>query len=151
MANKEYKATPAGLAARMELDRAIAAASAQEQMREVQPERPATTPVIPGETPEETAALDKSEHRTRGEDFSDLFETPQPDDHDIYTDDLTDVDTEDLFGGPSDMSDLTTVTADQIYGEPLMSKAERKMRRRARKLKKIRRDNPPMVIRGVRL
>ena len=132
MVDKIYRGTLPGLPEREEIAREESAD--EETMQNIQR--------ISGETPEETAILNKSEKKTRGEDLSDLFETPQPDDHDIYTDDLTDVDTEDLFGGPEDMSDLTTVTSDQIYGAPMMSKAERKMRRRARKLKHLRRENP---------
>ena len=146
-----YRATPAGLAARE------AAEESEANMPEEQAEIPEAGDLnhlrkIPGESPAETAALDAQEKKTKGEDLSYLFEVPQEDDHDIYTDDLVEFDTEDLYGGSPDMSDLTTVTPEQMYGAPLRSAAERKAHKRNRNLQKLRRKYgpPPPSVSGMR-
>lgn len=52
---------------------------------------------------------------TESEDeLADLFEVPQPEDNDINCDDLLELDDEDVFGGPEDMSDLLSVSREDI-------------------------------------
>lgn len=48
-----------------------------------------------------------------------LFETPEAEDNDIYTDDLFELTDEDVFGGDTDMSDLTEITDEEMMGGDL--------------------------------
>lgn len=73
--------------------------------------------------------------------LADLFETPQPEDNDIYTDDLFTVDSQD-FELNTDISDLTRVSSDNIIGRPRSRR--RQMFRRTEKP-----YNPPTSIGGV--
>ena len=70
--------------------------------------------------------------KRRGDDMSDLFEVPQPEDNDIYTDDLVALDSEDVYGGDENMDDLLTVSHEDIMGKPLTSRKSRRMKRTQR-------------------
>jgi len=93
-----------------------------------------TTIRIPTEAtpPEEVEEEPKDE-------LDDLFEVPQPEDNDMATDHLVDIDEEE------DLSDLTTVTDEDIMGSPPVV---RKRKERPRRVG-IRREPPPTSIGGV--
>jgi hypothetical protein len=68
---------------------------------------------------QEAAPVEPPRPQTNANDMSDLFEVPQEDDPDIYSDDLVELDDEDVMGGDSDMSDLTSVSREDVMGRPL--------------------------------
>ena len=81
-----------------------------------------------------------------------LFETPNAEDNDIYTDDLTDLTDEDVFGGDTDMSDLTEITDEEVFGGDLdlsdlttvsQEQIYGKPQRRSRKQKATRKPESP--------
>jgi hypothetical protein len=57
-------------------------------------------------------------------DMDDLFEVPQEDDNDMYTDDLFEVDEEDL-DMDDDLSDLMTVSREDVMGKKPIPKSQR--------------------------
>lgn len=75
----------------------------------------------------------------------DLFEVPHEEDNDIATEDLFALDTEDIMGGDEDMSDLTSVSTDDIMGKPITSRKKRRMRTQPRY------EPPPTGIGGIRV
>ena len=84
-----------------------------------------------------------------GDDISDLFEGPQPEDNDVYVKDLVTVSEEDVFGdGGEDMSDLLEVDDEDIMGEeePENPPARRSVPRRPT----ITRRQPPSGLAGMR-
>jgi len=90
-----------------------------------------------------------------GDDLSDLFKTPDENDLDMKTDDLVDLDDEDIFGdGGEDMSDITDVTNADIMGEESPSGApasygvNRRYKTTARGRRAIRPAMPPTIYLG---
>lgn len=79
---------------------------------------------------------------------ADLFEIPQPEDNDIYSDDLIDVEDEDVFGGNPDMSDLTNVSNEDLMGEPKSSNKEKVYR--YHRPRRIVQPSPPTSFGGMR-
>ena len=63
-----------------------------------------------------SAALEQPEKPAN--DMSDLFEVPQPEDNDIFVDDLLELDDEEDMEDFDDLSDLTKVEMDDIMGKP---------------------------------
>lgn len=59
-----------------------------------------------------------------------LFDVPHDEDNDMFTDDLVELYEEDVFGGSSDMSDLTDVSKEDIMGKPVASRRRRKLMKR---------------------
>lgn len=70
--------------------------------------------------------------RKGAEDLSDLFDVPHPNDPDIYSEDLLDLDEEDISGG--DCNDLFEVTRDDIIGTPTRHKTFKVRRLKKREL-----------------
>jgi len=64
-------------------------------------------------------------------DMSDLFEVPQEEDNDMYTDDLFELDEEDV-GDEESLADLTRVTEEDIMGAPPRSKRPERPQRTQR-------------------
>lgn len=73
------------------------------------------------EEPEEVVEIVEEAPPTQeanGDDLSNLFQAPSRNDIDMKTDDLVEVNEEDVFGeGGEDMSDLTEVTNEDVMGE----------------------------------
>lgn len=92
--------------------------------------------VIAEETPEieETAepeAVVEDKPKLRADELSDLFEVPQEDDNDMYTDDLFELDEEDDL--EDDLSDLTSVSHEDIMGDAPRQKPRYRIVRPARR------------------
>jgi len=84
-----------------------------------------------------------------GDDISDLFEGPQPEDNDVYVKDLVTVSEEDVFGdGGEDMSDLLEVDDADIMGEEEPEKPT--TRRLVPQRSTITRRQPPSGLAGMR-
>lgn len=100
---------------------------------------PLATPAV---VDEEIIAREEAPKPKPKNDMSDLFEVPQPEDNDIYSEDLVslDVDT-DVMGG--DLSSLTAVSNEDIIGRP--PKPRYKIRRTG-----ARRESPPVSFGGMR-
>lgn len=97
----------------------------------------------PPEAQEEEVVEEQPEKTEHPEDV--MFEVPQEDDNDIRTDDLFEIDEEDLDpGDEGDLSDITRVTNDDLMGGPLIRRSPRKPKRI------IRRYNPPPTMGGLR-
>lgn len=60
-----------------------------------------------------SAVVPSTSHDNGGE-LEDLFAVPEPEDNDIRTDDLLELDEEDIFGGPEDMSDILSVSREDV-------------------------------------
>lgn len=54
--------------------------------------------------------------KMRSDALKDLFEVPKENDNDIYCDDLVDLSDEDVYGGDTNLSDLTSVNTEDIMG-----------------------------------
>jgi len=115
MSNPKYKLTKDG--------RVVPIASDIEPMPEpvVIPEEDITE--MPAEAPEPEPK----------DELADMFEVPQPEDNDMVTDHLVELDEED------DLSDLTAVSREDIMGTP--PKPKYKIVRRGRRF--LRREPPP--------
>lgn len=64
-----------------------------------------------------TAPQPEQPEESDRDDMADLFEVPEPEDHDMQYDDLLDVEDEDVFGGDSNLSDLTSVSREDVMGK----------------------------------
>jgi hypothetical protein len=104
------------------------------EILEEQPELPPPPQVVA----QEVAPAEPARPQTNADDMSDLFEVPQEDDADIYSDDLVELDDEDVMGGDSDMSDLTSVSREDVMGRPL-------------KKRRVRRPTPPPSMGGMQI
>jgi len=89
-------------------------------------------PEIPEEQPMETIEEEQPKHRPWKHDISDLTEVPQQDDHDMYTDDLLKLTDRDIYGGDPDMSDLLSVSNDEIMNGSRARKPTKRFRRTAK-------------------
>jgi len=80
------------------------------------------------------------EPQLQADELSDLFEVPQPEDNDFYIDDLFELD------GDDDLSDLTSVSNEDVMGPPPRV-VKRKTTPRVRRAS--RRYAPPPSVRGI--
>ena len=63
-------------------------------------------------------SVESATTEANGEDISDMFRAPLPDDLDVNVEDLVSVSDEDIFGdGGEDMSDILEVTEEDVTGE----------------------------------
>lgn len=65
--------------------------------------------------PEEVVPVEAEQKPKPADDMADLFEVPQDEDNDMYTDDLFEVDDADIMGGDN-LTDLTAVQNEDIMG-----------------------------------
>jgi hypothetical protein len=93
--------------------------------------------IIEEVAPESEPVAEVAEHE---DELADLFEVPQPDDHDIYSDDLVETDE------AEDLSDLTSVSREDVMGSRPKSKAKYRIVRRPRT---ARRFVPPTTLGGM--
>jgi hypothetical protein len=87
---------------------------------------------------------EKPEPEADSDGLSDLFEVPQPEDNDMVTDHLVEVDEED------DLSDLTDVSVEDVMGEaPEPEPPKKRYRIVPRGRRVIRREPPSTTLGGV--
>lgn len=104
--------------------------SPMEKRIKVVPVREEQVEAIPPEERIEPPPPDEIEEKPEDE-LADLFEVPQPEDNDMVTDHLVELDEED------DLSDLTEVTREDIMGTPPVKRVPK------RRLKRTGRHYPP--------
>lgn len=117
-----------------------------------QDEEPRPVPPVPpggeADADEETEEESADKPRFR-DDMSDLFEAPQPDDWDMFSDDVIEVDVEkDIVDGPlDDLTDSSTIVGDELGQQPtdLPSGKKRRPQRPPR-----RQPPPPGGLAGMR-
>ena len=102
-------------------------------------ERQVTEPEQEVEIVEEVAPESVVEEAKHEDELADLFEVPEADDHDIYSDDLVEA------PGLEDLSDLTRVTREDVIGSRPKAKGKYRIVRRP-----ARRFVPPGGMQGLR-
>lgn len=113
----------------------------QAPIEQIQPvERPASEMEI-------VSAGETFEQPKKKNNLSDLFEVPQPEDNDMATDHLFELEEEDVYGGDPDMSDLLEVTNEDVMGRQPERKVRYKLRPKGRRAIRY---IPPTSIQGMR-
>ena len=107
-------------------------------------EAPQPPALIKTPVPEE-AVNEVPEPFKKRDSMADLFEVPQPEDNDMYVDDLVATPEED------DISDLVDVSNEDIMGEPPPLNKEREYKMPSRRVRRTSRPyNPPTSLGGMR-